>query len=333
MAAHSHDATAAESRPAYLGHHYDTVDQQFSSGKLGMWLFLATEILLFAGLFCAYAVYRRARPEVFVYAHHFLDTTLGGINTIVLIFSSVTMAMAVRAAQLNQQRRLIVLLTMTFLCGCGFMGIKYVEYTHKIKHGLMWGTKYQPDPHALPGAESHGEAGDHGADAAHGGDVASAEGTTHEGGAEAGLADVGHAPDMPSGEAHGGEAEADPTLTRAPGTVPAPEEPEVDHSLYARAAIGPVGIVSPPADGAASHGAPVVAPKNVHIFFGIYFLMTGLHGLHVLAGMICIGWLIFRSAAGHFGSHYFTPVDLGGLYWHIVDLVWIFLFPLLYLIH
>lgn len=234
---------AASAHDPHLQHHFSTPSQQAEAGKLGMWLFLATEILLFSGLFCAYAVYRANHPEVFVYAHRFLDSTLGGVNTLVLIFSSFTMAWAVRAAQIGAQKALQVLLAVTLACGFVFLGIKYVEYHHKWKEGLLWGKRYAPS------AQAH--------DAAR--------------------------------------------------RVPAAAAED-------------------------AHGAPV-EPRNVHIFFGIYFAMTGLHGLHVIAGMAVLGWLLLRARRGAFGPRYFTPVDLGGLYWHLVDLIWIYLFPLLYLIH
>ncbi len=216
----------------HLQHHFDTPEQQFDAGKLGIWLFLATEVLLFGGLFCAYAIYRASHPEIFVYAHQFLDKILGGTNTVILLCSSLTMAWAVRAAQLSQRKLLVALLSLTLLGGFGFMGIKFVEYQAKWEHGLLPGTHFSP----------------------------------HE-----------------EGEGH--------------------------------------------AD--ASHGS---RPSNTQIFFGIYFLMTGLHGIHVLVGMGAIAWLLVRSMKGHFGPEYFTPVDFVGLYWHLVDLIWIFLFPLFYLI-
>ncbi|HNX48538.1 MAG TPA: cytochrome c oxidase subunit 3 family protein [Thermoanaerobaculaceae bacterium] len=227
----------------HLQHHFSDRRQQLEAFKLGMWIFLGTEVLLFSGLFCAYAVYRASHPEVFIYAHRFLDKTMGGVNTLVLIFSSFTMAWAVRAAQIGAQRALRRLLGITLACGFVFLGIKGVEYQHKWKEGLLWGTRYVPQEHAAPAQ------------------------TDHEAAAELG--------------------------------APA---------------------------------APVV-PRNVHLFFGIYFVMTGLHGLHVIAGMAVLAWLLLRARRGDFGASYFTPVDLGGLYWHLVDLIWIYLFPLLYLIH
>jgi len=268
----------------HLQHHFDSMEQQYESGKLGMWLFLVTEILLFGGLFCAYAIYRAKHPEVFTYAHQFLDAGLGGFNTVVLIVSSLTMAVAVRAAQLGQQRALVTSLALTLVCAFLFLGVKFVEYQHKWKHGLLWGQKFQaqtheaaPAPIVLPAAPAEAAPKDpnasqlpHAAEPPQG--TVLADEDAHDG---------GH-----GGEAHGG-----------------------DH--------GPVGE----------------APPNVHLFFGIYFVMTGLHGIHVLAGIAVIFWLLLRAMRGEFGPEYFAPVDFTGLYWHVVDLVWIFLFPLLYLIH
>jgi len=273
------DASHAE-LPPHRWHHFETAEQQFDSGKLGMWLFLATEILMFGGLFCAYAVYRGNYPELFQYGHQFLDKKLGGINTIVLICSSLTMAWGVRAAQLGQRKLLVLMLSLTLLCACGFMGIKYVEYKHKISHGLMWGKNFRSQEHHGAHGEASGEAA-----------------APHEAAAPAG-------PGTWSG------------LTTESSTIgPAAQAP---------------GGLAPQA--APDHGhAAISAPPNPQIFFGIYFAMTGLHGIHVLAGMIVITWLICIS--GRFGPEYYTPVDLVGLYWHIVDLIWIFLFPLLYLIH
>ncbi len=258
-----------------LAHHFSNSEQQFESGKLGMWIFLATEILLFGGLFAAYAVYRANHPEIFVYAHQFLDRNLGALNTIILICSSFTMAWGVRMAQLGRQKALLVSLFLTLVFAIAFLGVKGVEYEHKWKHGLLWGKNYQPTEHAeaAPAEILYGEA-----------------------------APV-DPPEAPTGE---------------------------ESSLIAPAEIGPAGLAHEvETHGADTHGE---APHNVHIFFGIYFLMTGLHGLHVLVGMGLILWIFARSYWGHFGPDYYTPVDLVGLYWHLVDLIWIFLFPLLYLI-
>ena len=132
-----HDDHADE---PWLQHHWNNSGQQFEAGKLGMWLFLATEFLLFAGLFCAYAVYRSNHPELFEYGAKFLDWKLGATNTAVLIASSFTMAWAVTAAQRGQVKLMNGLLFITFFGGVGFLGIKYIEYTSKFKDNIYWGT-------------------------------------------------------------------------------------------------------------------------------------------------------------------------------------------------
>jgi cytochrome c oxidase subunit 3 len=210
-----------DSRPSYLAHHFSDAAQQNESAKLGMWVFLLTEILLFGGLFVAYAVFRSWNPEMFYNAHKYLNISLGAINTIVLISSSVTMALAVRSMQLNRKKQAAVLLWSTLLLAAVFLVIKYFEYSHKIHLGQLPGKFY--------------------------------------------------------------------TFTGIEGT-------------------------------------------NPHVFFSVYFAMTGLHGIHVLAGMVVIGWMIFRTGRDHFSAEYFTPLELTGLYWHLVDLIWIYIFPLLYLI-
>ncbi len=140
MAAQHHD----DGHDPNLAHHFESTEQQRQSAKLGMWVFLATEILFFGGLFVAYTVYRGNHPEVFVFGAHFLDTALGALNTVVLIFSSFTIAWAVRAAQLKQIKLLKWLIIATMLCAFVFLGVKYVEYSAKWKHGLLWAGAYNP---------------------------------------------------------------------------------------------------------------------------------------------------------------------------------------------
>lgn len=211
--------------PSYVAHHFDTAEQQFDAAKLGMWIFICTEILMFGGLFVAYGVLKNDDPHVFHEAHQHLNKVMGALNTIVLLFSSLTAALAVRASQLGQKRQTSVYLVLTLLCAGIFLVVKYFEYSAKFEHGL------------LPGHFFH--------------------------------------PHLPAGE-----------------------------SLPARAAM----------------------------FFALYFCMTGLHGIHVLVGMGILSWVLWRNQKNHFSSEYFTPVEIGALYWHLVDLVWIYLFPLLYLI-
>ncbi|MGA2031378.1 MAG: cytochrome c oxidase subunit 3 family protein [Thermoguttaceae bacterium] len=293
----------AHEQHGHLAHHFDTPQQQFDSGKLGIWLFLITEILLFSGLFCAYAVYRANHPAIFAYAHLYLSKPLGAFNTLVLIFSSYTMASAVRAAQLGQRKWLVSLLTITLLCGFVFLSVKFVEYKDKWEEKLLTGRAYNP--------------------------------TTPPEGAVVPRA----APEAAAMRNQEGDSPI--FVERKLGQPPRPPAPTtpvvrlpIEKSNIAPAAVGRTGL-SPQwlAKKTAPRGEWVgPEPNNVQIFFGIYFVMTGLHAVHVIAGMIVIAWILHRACRGQFGPDYFNPVDFTGLYWHLVDLVWIFLFPLLYLI-
>ena len=280
-----------------LQHHFDTPGQQYESAVLGMWLFLATELLLFGGLFCAYAVYRANHPEIFEFAHVYLDKFWGGTNTCILLCSSFTMASAVWAAQTARKRLLIVMLALTLVGGTGFLGIKYVEYKHKWEEGLLWGKYYKP--HVQPDAHSPA-------------DARAAQAAKPRGAA---AATTSSAPTQPA------------TSASAPASQPA----DATSWVFEPSGTGPRGLLRP---GASPQELEASAPvHNVQTFFGIYFTMTGLHALHVIAGLIVITWLLVRSVKGHFSAEYHTPVHMVGLYWHVVDIVWIFLFPLLYLIH
>jgi cytochrome c oxidase subunit III len=264
-----------------VAHHFDSANQQFDAGKLGIWAFLVTEVLFFSGLFCAYSIWRSNHPEIFLFAQHYLDTKLGATNTVVLLFSSLTAAWAVRCAQLNQKRGLVVCLALTLLCAFGFLGIKYVEYSHKIHEGIGWGngvgwnedvraaTAFNPQNPILTTLDSRGH--------------------YHK---------VGYALD----------------IARERGLpIATPEE---------RAATV-----------TALRGEFAAEPEGVRTFFAIYYGMTGLHGIHVLGGIVVFVWLLVRALKGRFHAGYFGPVDYCALYWHLVDLVWIYLFPMLYLIH
>lgn len=253
------DGTEHAPRAPFIAEHFEDAEHQFESGKLGMWFFLVTEILFFSGMFCAYAIYRSQHPEIFSYAAQFLDSKMGGINTVVLICSSLTAAWSVRCAQLGQRKGLILTLALTILGAFGFLGIKYVEYSHKFHDGLLPGKYYHVQSQAV--------------------------------------ADVGLDATVIGGEAPDEVHDVEPA--RGTGHAPA-EGPE---------------------------------PANVKIFFGIYFAMTGVHGLHVIIGIGVYIWLLVRAIKGHFRPDYYGPVDFTALYWHLVDLIWIFLFPLLYLIH
>lgn len=272
--------------PPFLAHHFETPRQQFEAGKLGIWLVLVTEVLFFSGLFCAYVVYRSFRPEVFVYAHYFLDTKLGALNTCVLLVSSLSAAWAVRNARLGEQRKLIVNIAITIACALTFVGVKYVEYSHKVEHGLLPGRNFNPTEQLW---ELESFKSRHPQAAAH---------------AEAARARL--AANAGSGEA----ARLRPTREQI--------EP-----LLRAGALGPRAL----------HAELPSHPQNAHSFFGLYFLMTGLHALHVVVGIGIWIWLLIRAGAGEFGPSYVAPIDYAALYWHLVDVIWIYLFPLLYLIH
>jgi cytochrome c oxidase subunit III len=250
----------AHAHPSFLQHHFDTPAQQFDASKLGMWIFIATEILMFGGLFCAYSIWRGLQPDIFDQAHHFLNKIMGATNTIVLLFSSLTAALAVRSAQLGKRNQTSAYLVITILCAFAFLVVKYFEYAHKFHLGLLPGHCFG-HPY-FSGSIQNGQ--------------------------EVGTCLRVHA-DAGAGS---------PLWVRA-----------IDES-----------------------GHEQLLPPRANMFFAIYFVMTGLHALHVIIGMSILTWVLVKNMRGTFSKEYFTPVDLGALYWHLVDLVWIYLFPLLYLV-
>lgn len=289
-----------------VDHHFENSDQQYQSAKLGMWVFLATEILFFGGLFVAYSVYRANHPEIFIFGHHFLDKNLGALNTVILICSSLTAAWAVRAAQLKQIGLLKLMLVLTMLCAFGFMGIKAVEYNAKWKHGLLWAGSYDPHlDHDEPTTEL------------------TTEESLHVRGAEVEAEVVSEAQRV--GDAEFVESEV---VLESVGATPAPA---ADRSSIAPAAEGPAGLAQS-GEAFPDEHAIDIEPANAQTFFSIYFLMTGLHGIHVLGGIGAFLWLLMCAQRGDFATGHFTRVDMVALYWHVVDLIWIYLFLLLYLI-
>lgn len=519
---HDHD------HPEWLAHHFETPEQQFDAGKLGIWLFLAQEVLFFTGLFVAYAVYRMNHPEVFIGASQFLNPTLGALNTIVLLASSLAVAWGVRAAQKNQQELLLWLHIFTLACAGLFMGVKVVEYSYKFDEGLFWAGRYnfnpagleagdalnaqlpwvfigsalvggavmfggwmmyqlrsakgallaglgwglmiyvsasalatgwsgsivdsqqadadaakaeaetalmayaeapptpaEADPAAGPspvdqavdalnryegaeqaiwsnttaglfwllvtvalsaiaggviwwfmgrfrgdrgawgavalglgacivgmamgivvargiqaGADAGHDSGHHG-DTAHG-DTASHAGEDHAGEehAAADHTDEGQAGENQAGEdqaANAADADAAPAEeapTARSALAKLSEEVGGEEPLEDRFGEAFSSSSETPAAGAAPTAAATAQiGVNQGNFFSIYFAMTGVHALHIFAGIVVIAWIIGRIARGDFSPAFYGPVEFTGLYWHLVDLVWIFLFPLLYLIH
>jgi cytochrome c oxidase subunit 3 len=262
-------------------HQFDDPAQQKEAAGLGMWAFLATEILFFGALFMIYVFGRFRYNEMWDAASHMLDWKLGALNTVILLVSSFTMALAVWSAQTGQRKKITLFLTLTILLACGFLVVKAFEYNHKYEDHLIPGAGFQ-----VP-AEVWHEAG--------GGEYVLEQGPYEPGD----LRQITPKPALGHGEVHEGEQE---TIARPP-LSPIPAE-NVNDS---------VGV------------------RNIQYFFALYFLMTGLHGIHVVVGIGLIAVLIFLNQRGWFSASYHNPVEIVGLYWHFVDIVWVFLYPLLYL--
>jgi cytochrome c oxidase subunit 3 len=242
------DEHAHAHHPA-LQHHFDNMSQQKEATTIGMWMFLVQEIMFFGGLFMVYLLYRSKYPIAFAVGSNHLDLWMGAINTVVLIVSSLTMAMAVWSAQTSKRNLQVIFIILTMIFGATFLGIKAIEYHEKYVDHLI--------------------------------------------------------PFFQSFTWHPENAEAERTLIDHHGTV---EEKQLVMDDYTKFA------------------------NKVRIFFIIYFAMTGLHALHMVIGLGIMIWLLINAARGQYTSEYYAPVEISGLYWHFVDIVWIFLFPLLYLL-
>jgi cytochrome c oxidase subunit 3 len=213
--------TATTGHKHHYAHHFKDAFHEFVSGKEGLWLFMVSEVMMFGGLFFGYFVMHALYPATFAEGARALDWRFGATNTLVLIFSSWTMALSIHFIQKGMRSKATMCLVTTLVCGAIFMCIKYMEWTHKFHEGFFPGHHYSN---------------------------------------------------------------------------------------------------------------PEAVAKNIGMYFGFYFSMTGLHGIHVLVGMSLITWILIRHLRGDFDADYFLPVEGVGIFWHIVDLVWIFLFPVLYLI-
>ncbi|PIR23252.1 MAG: cytochrome C oxidase subunit III [Deltaproteobacteria bacterium CG11_big_fil_rev_8_21_14_0_20_45_16] len=204
-------------------HHFRNDEHQFETAKQGMWVFLLQEVLFFSPLFVGYLIFKFMYFQDFHDASKHLDWVMGAVNTVILIVSSFTVARAISSAQKGNRDGVVENLIFTFICGLGFLIVKYLEYSHKFHDGLLPGHFF-----------------------------------------------------------------SNPELLE---TAP-----------------------------------------HANLFFTFYFLMTGLHGIHVVGGLVVFAWLLKRALNNEFGPKYYTPLECAGLYWHFVDLVWIYLFPLLYLV-
>ena len=238
---HPEGSDVHDEHPSYLRHHFNSVEQQADTAGFAMWLFLLTEVMFFGGLFTAYLIYRNWYYAAFVAASHQLDVVLGTMNTVVLIFSSFTMAMGVWCAETKRRKGLIVSLLLTIALGLVFLGIKTVEYREKFEKHHVPGNHYSLQSFINPAS--------------------------------------------------------DPAATAA-GDKP----------------------------------LAVDMAQHTEVYFSLYFAMTGMHALHMIIGIGILVFMVIRAQAGAYTSGHVTFVENFGLYWHFVDIVWIYLFALLYLI-
>lgn len=226
------DAHAALVHSGALKEHFDDLEQQHEASNLGMWVFLATELMFFGGLFTGYTIFRVLHYAGFVAGSHLLEVKFGATNTAVLICSSLTMALAVHAAQTGKRGALIFYLLCTMALGLVFLGIKFrYEWYQDYLEGIVPGIRFAPSPERL----------------------------------------------------------AQWAQLRA-------------------------------------------SPRHVELFMYFYFVMTGVHALHIIVGVGIMTVLVVMAYGGKFGPDRFNAIENAGLYWHFVDIIWIFLFPLLYLL-
>jgi cytochrome c oxidase subunit III len=228
---HTERESSGQGDEPILSDQFDDVDQQSAASTLGMWLFLATEVMFFGGLLTAFAVYRATAPREVALASRHLNVLLGCVNTVVLLGSSLTMALAVRAAQVRAHRSLLLWLGLTMALGTAFLAIKGVEYTHDYHEKLIPGWNFQVSEHDRSTAHSE----------------------------------------------------------------------KLD-------------------------------PRKLELFFVLYFFMTGLHAIHLVIGIVLVGVMAYLSRIRWFSGGGATQIEVTGLYWHFIDIIWVFLYPLLYLI-
>ena len=291
--------------PAHLQHHFVSAEQQFDASKLGMWLFLSTEILLFGGMFVAYAIYRVQYPELYKEASLQLDTVLGALNTLVLLLSSLTMAWAIRGAQMDNQKVLLRNLLATIVLASGFLVVKYFEYEHKFHLGIFPGYNFELNDGVQTVSQLSGAA------ALEPSVVLEEDPVSNE--------------DVPTDAAGDTAPVGNETVgaTEAGAVTSVGERGDQTESEQ---------IGEGHTEGSEREG-PIFDNRRAGLFFSIYYMMTGIHAIHIIIGIIAIGTLAWKARKGDkYSSVWYTPVENVGLYWHVVDIIWIFVFPLMYLI-
>ena len=283
---------------------YENIEQQNETYIVGMWSFLVTEIMFFGALFLIYSLYRVMFFNTYLEAHQFLNVTWGTVNTTVLLLSSWSMVMAVNNGQKGRRTKVLAFLTVTQLCALAFLCVKAIEYSSKFKEGLFPNARFN---YAKALEESH-------ANGAH-----EARSPRHE---QAWRAFEEATKGEKAASAEGGEE-----------SIPQPR------SAFSAPGNGIVSTAGMPVGSQIREARRVGTWANfqresnkARIFFSIYFTMTGLHGVHVLIGMLLMGAMMKFYYTRRQCVEDYIPLELIGLYWHFVDIVWIFLFPLMYLI-
>jgi cytochrome c oxidase subunit III len=306
----SHSDTHDHHAPG-LQHQFEDMKQQEESVSIGMWMFLVQEIMFFGGLFTAYLIFRSRFPLAFAEGSNHLNAFWGGLNTIVLIVSSLTMALTVYYAQKGRRMMQVYMILLTMLFGTVFLGVKVIEYTDKYNSGLVpvagWNKKI-PDPDETQRAEQASPKPQ-----AHASFVLPWETRAHAAAAKEGE------PKRPNPR---GDFQWNYGATL------------VHEALAYEEKTGRQYLTESERIGYFSGGQfdEVKFGERVRMFYFIYFVMTGLHALHMIVGLGLMIWLLWKAWLGTFSAEYFAPVEMSGLYWHFVDIVWIFLFPLLYLL-
>ncbi len=291
-----------------LSHQFEDLDQQNECYIVGMWSFLVTEIMFFGALFLAYSVYRVEYFQAYLDAHRFLSIGWGTVNTFVLLFSSYMMAMAVHAAQVGNQRALRSRLLVVIACSIVFLGVKTIEYSAKIHLRLFPGPNFNfAYATRVWDKENPGK-------------------TSHDG--------EGMGSELRTA-VNGVDEEA------SKNEDPASEQPSYQAAAPSYAGT-PIGYNTSVASVTGTSLAVATLPKKVldaetrghqaQLFFCLYFTMTGLHALHIIIGILMMSILWFLSIRGNGAVDDYMPTELVGFYWHFVDIVWIFLFPMMYLI-
>jgi len=285
----THADTNEHTHAPGLQHQFEDMKQQEESVSIGMWLFLVQEIMFFGGLFSAYLVFRSKYPMAFAAGSNHLDAFWGGLNTIVLIVSSLTMALTVYYSQKGNRNMQVILIVLTMFFGSVFLGVKAIEYSKKYNDGL------------IPVAGLNKRVKE------------SRDGAGHE--ATKPCYELGHGTEEHEYvNPHGEFQWRDCSLVKL----------AQDNNYLTQAEKN--GYFS------GSEIDPDKFRDKVRLFYWLYFVMTGLHALHMVVGLGLMSWLLYKAWKNTYSAEYYMPVEMSGLYWHFVDIVWIFLFPLLYLL-